>query len=108
MYCNGCGTELHGAYCHACGRANPARHAPARRGPLERPRQGRKIAGVCLAVANSLDWDPTLVRVLWAVITILCAFIFGILAYAVAWVLIPEEPLPVAAANGAGINAAGS
>lgn len=99
MYCNGCGTELHGAYCHACGRANPARHAPARRGPLERPRQGRKIAGVCLAIANSLDWDPTLVRVLWAVITILCAFIFGILAYAVAWVLIPEEPLQAFSPN---------
>ncbi|HXE30630.1 MAG TPA: PspC domain-containing protein [Terriglobales bacterium] len=71
---------------------------PSRRLPLERPRQGRKIGGVCLALANNLNVDVTLVRVLWVVVTLLLALVFGVLAYAVAWVLIPEEPEPRPAA----------
>ncbi len=101
MYCNACGTEFRGRYCHQCGRANPGAAPSLRRAPLERPRQGRKIAGVCLALANSLDVDPNLVRVLWVVVTVLFALVFGVLAYLAAWVLIPEEPrmaLPAAEA----------
>ncbi|HVA62132.1 MAG TPA: PspC domain-containing protein [Terriglobales bacterium] len=92
MYCNACGAEFRGRYCHQCGRANPGAAASGRRAPLERPWQGRKIAGVCLALANSLDVDVNLVRVLWVVITVLFAVVFGVVAYLVAWILIPEEP----------------
>ncbi len=98
MYCNACGTELRGAYCHNCGRANPVRPQPRR--PMERPRSGRTIAGVCLAFARALDLDPTLVRVLWAVVTVLFAFVFGVLAYVVAWILIPDQPAPDLSAAG--------
>ncbi|MGH9483194.1 MAG: PspC domain-containing protein [Terriglobales bacterium] len=97
MYCNQCGTEFQGRYCHSCGRANPGVVGNRRRAPLERPRQGRKIAGVCLAIANSLDVDPLLVRVLWVVLTLLFALVFGVVAYAAAWILIPEVPLAAAA-----------
>lgn len=99
MYCNACGTELQGAYCHRCGRVNPLRPQPRRGEPLQRPREGRKIAGVCLAFARALDWDPNLVRVLWVVLSVLFACVFGVVAYAVAWVLIPEEPPLVLAAS---------
>ncbi|HEY7855493.1 MAG TPA: PspC domain-containing protein [Terriglobales bacterium] len=99
IYCNACGAQQPGAnrYCPSCGRGIPAA-TMGRRIPLERPRVGRKVAGVCLAFANEWNLDPTLVRVVWAVASILFgAIVLGVVAYAVAWVLIPEEPLPVAA-----------
>jgi phage shock protein C len=92
MYCNSCGAELpsNAIYCHQCGRA-VGNSQTVVRPPLERPRQGRKIAGVCLAVARHLGVDPTLMRVLW----VLAAFLWlgGIIAYIVGWILIPEEPV---------------
>ena len=93
MYCNACGTEFRGRYCHNCGRPNPGAAPGAHRQPLERPREGRKIAGVCLALARGMDWDPTLVRVLWVVASIFGALVLGAVAYVVAWIVIPEEPL---------------
>jgi phage shock protein C len=43
------------------------------------------------------DLDVTLVRVLWILVTIFSAIIFGIVGYIVAWIVMPEEPemLPV-------------
>ncbi|MGH9471355.1 MAG: PspC domain-containing protein [Terriglobales bacterium] len=92
MYCNACGARLpaDANHCQQCGRpvvANYRRHA------LERPRQGRKIAGVCLGIAAYLDIDVTLVRVL-AVLSIFLGA-GGLVAYVVAWILMPESPLPV-------------
>jgi phage shock protein PspC (stress-responsive transcriptional regulator) len=56
---------------------------------LVRPRQNRMIAGVCAGIANRFGWDPTIVRIA-AVASILLS---GpqIVAYAIAWVLIPNE-----------------
>jgi phage shock protein PspC (stress-responsive transcriptional regulator) len=56
---------------------------------LRRPRSGRVIGGVCAALARRFGWDVTLVRVL-AVASIL---IPGpqVLAYIIAWVIIPAE-----------------
>ncbi len=56
---------------------------------LVRPRQNRMIAGVCAGIANRFGWDPTIVRIA-AVASILLP---GpqIVAYAIAWVLIPNE-----------------
>ena len=100
MYCNACGAEIpvEARYCGQCGRAAPGPGIRGKRIPLERPRRGRKIAGVCLGLANSLDVDVTLVRVLWVVFTLLFAIAFGVVAYIVAWILMPEEPAPVTAA----------
>ena len=57
---------------------------------LVRRRDDRMIAGVCSGVADYLGVDVTLVRVL----TVLGA-IFGlgtvVVAYVVAWILLPEE-----------------
>jgi len=92
MFCNACGCEVNttGRFCSHCGRSLPPQAgAGAARIPLERPRQGRKVAGVCLGIANNLNLDVTLVRVLWVVISVLG----GVVAYAAAWILIPEEPL---------------
>jgi phage shock protein C len=59
---------------------------------LMRSRRSRMIAGVCGGIAESLHWDPTLVRLLYVVVSILSAAFPGILVYIVLWVLMPEAP----------------
>ncbi|WP_267224299.1 PspC domain-containing protein [Dyella silvae] len=55
---------------------------------LHRSLTDRKIAGVCGGIAEYLGWDPTLVRILWVVLTLLGGS--GIVAYLVLWLLMPE------------------
>jgi len=60
--------------------------------PLRRSRRNRMIAGVCGGLAEWLGWDPTLVRVLYVVISILSAAFPGLLVYVLLWLLMPEAP----------------
>lgn len=48
----------------------------------------RKICGVCGGIAEYLDIDPTIVRLIW-VLLVLCAGT-GILAYFIAALIMPE------------------
>ena len=57
-----------------------------------RPRIGRQIAGVCLALAQSNGWDVTTVRIIAVIALIFSSGLIGI-AYVAAWIGIPEEPL---------------
>lgn len=57
---------------------------------LVRSREGRMLAGVCAGVANFLGVDVTLVRVIVAVVALITGGA-GVLAYLVAWALIPQE-----------------
>jgi len=61
--------------------------------PLMRVRQGRLIAGVCGGIAKWLDWDPTLVRLGYVVLTVLSVGFPGVLIYIVLWILMPQEPV---------------
>jgi phage shock protein C len=54
---------------------------------LTRSTTDRKIAGVAGGMAAYFDVDPTLVRVGWVVA---CLFAWGILAYIILWIVIPE------------------
>jgi phage shock protein C len=56
---------------------------------LERKRSGRIIAGVCAGLAAYLGVDANVIRLAFALATIL-GFV-GVLAYLVAWAVIPEE-----------------
>ena len=49
----------------------------------------RKLAGVCGGIAEFLGLDPTIVRIIW----LLCIFLggFGILAYLIMWLVMPEK-----------------
>jgi len=58
--------------------------------PLRRSRRRRLIAGVCGGLAEWLGWDPTLVRVLYVVVSILSAAFPGLLVYVVLWLVMPE------------------
>jgi phage shock protein C len=58
---------------------------------LTRSVNERKIAGVCGGIAEYLSVDPTVVRLVWVVLAIIPgAIVLGILAYLVAWFIMPE------------------
>ena len=56
---------------------------------LYRNSQNRIIAGVCAGLAEYLNIDPTIVRVIWALVSISGA---GLLAYLICALIIPEKP----------------
>ncbi len=58
---------------------------------LKRSRENRMIAGVCGGIAEWLDWDPTLVRILFVLVSIASAAFPGILVYLLMWILMPEQ-----------------
>lgn len=49
----------------------------------------KKICGVCGGIAEYFDIDPTLVRLVWALL-IFCAGT-GILAYIIAAIILPDD-----------------
>ena len=58
---------------------------------LYRSRENRVIAGVCGGIGEYLGVDPTVIRVLWVLFSLLAGS--GILAYIAAWIIIPERPV---------------
>ena len=61
-------------------------------GRLTRSVTDRKIAGVCGGLAEYLRIDATLVRLVWAVLSIVPgAVVGGALAYVMAWFIMPEH-----------------
>jgi phage shock protein C len=69
---------------------------------LMRSRTNRKIAGVCAGFAEYFDLDVTLLRVVWLVVALMTG-VFAI-PYIVAWIVMPEEPLPLPMPVGEPIN----
>jgi phage shock protein PspC (stress-responsive transcriptional regulator) len=58
--------------------------------PLRLSRRHRKIAGVCGGLAEWLGWDPTVVRVLYVVVSVFSAAFPGILVYLILWAVVPR------------------
>ena len=54
----------------------------------------RKIAGVCAGFANYASMDPTVVRILWLVLTFGLPPA-GVVGYIAAWIIMPNEPVLV-------------
>ncbi|HEY2638506.1 MAG TPA: PspC domain-containing protein [Streptosporangiaceae bacterium] len=72
------------------------------RTPLRRPVRGRMVAGVAVGLARHFSIDVTIVRVIFAVLTIagftglpfvggIPLYLGGIPLYLACWLLIPEE-----------------
>lgn len=59
---------------------------------LYRERWDKKIAGVCGGLGQFLKMDPTIVRLLAVFICIITAFLPMIVAYIIAWMLMPLGP----------------
>jgi phage shock protein C len=58
---------------------------------LHRSAKDKKIAGVCGGLAAYADMDPTVVRLIWVVVTVFTGFVPGILAYIIAAIIMPEK-----------------
>jgi phage shock protein C len=59
---------------------------------LQRSRRNKVIAGVCGGIADWLGWDPTIVRVLYVIVSVASAAFPGILVYLLLWVVMPKAP----------------
>jgi len=60
--------------------------------PLYRSNRNSIIAGVCGGIAEWLGWDPTTVRILYVLVSILSAAFPGIIVYIILWILMPRAP----------------
>lgn len=101
MICPSCQKEIADGskFCYNCGARlsptdaqsvpPPAPSAPVGR-KLVRSTNDRKIAGVCAGVADYFDWDPTIVRLIWALATLVPGP--NILVYLVLWIVLPQGP----------------
>ena len=56
---------------------------------LYRNPNNKMIAGVCSGLAEYINIDPTIIRLIWALIALSGA---GLVAYLVAAIIIPEKP----------------
>ncbi|TCL60451.1 phage shock protein C (PspC) family protein [Kineothrix alysoides] len=57
---------------------------------LTRSKFNRMISGVCGGLGNYLGMDPTVVRLIWLILSI-ASFGTGLIIYLVAAIVIPEE-----------------
>jgi phage shock protein PspC (stress-responsive transcriptional regulator) len=65
----------------------PVRHAHR----LTRSTTDQRIAGVCGGLAEYFGVDATPIRLLWVILSIFCgAVIGGVIAYLLAWLIIPR------------------
>lgn len=53
----------------------------------------KSLAGVCGGIAEYFDVDPTLVRVVYAALTIFCGGFPGVLLYIILMLIMPAAPL---------------
>lgn len=91
MACAHCNRDIaeDAAFCQFCGTAQRSTDSAPKF--LRRSLVDRQIAGVCGGIAHYFDTDPVFVRVAWVILSIVPGAIFlGLLAYLVAWLIIPE------------------
>jgi len=58
---------------------------------LYRSSRNKIIAGVCSGIGEYYGIDPVVIRLVWVILT-LVSFGFGVLAYLIAWMIIPRNP----------------
>lgn len=98
QFCSSCGTALVGA-------AAPGQLMRAPSSRLVRPRDHRMLAGVCAGFAQAYGWDLTVVRLLF-VLSVLFAGL-PLVAYLVAWIVMPNERYALPAQSGMGPGSMG-
>ncbi len=101
MTCGHCQREIadYSNFCYFCG----ARQHVVPAGP---PRASRrlmrsavdcKIAGVCGGIAEYLEIDSTIVRLIWILLVLMpVPIVPAFVGYFVAWLVMPMAPYPVA------------
>jgi phage shock protein C len=57
-----------------------------------------KVAGVCGGIAEYFEVDSTLIRLIWVLLILMpVPVVPAFVGYFVAWLVMPQAPLPVAA-----------
>ena len=56
---------------------------------LTKSSTNRMICGVCGGIGEYLDTDPTLIRLIWVILSLMAGS--GVLAYIIAAIIIPED-----------------
>ncbi|MEI8112828.1 MAG: PspC domain-containing protein [Bacteroidia bacterium] len=51
----------------------------------------KMVAGVLAGIADYLNIDPTIIRILYVVLSIASIGFPGLIAYIIMWIIIPEE-----------------
>lgn len=51
----------------------------------------KKIGGVCGGIAEYLEVDSTVIRLAWLLISLFTALFGGVIAYLIAWAIIPPR-----------------
>jgi phage shock protein C len=100
MVCSNCGSEITESsnYCSSCGARKRQRVSYKQ---LTLSATDSKIAGVCGGIAEYLDVDPTIVRLIWVALSVVPGgLVGGVLAYLLAWIIIPKTPLLAPTAAG--------
>ena len=105
MFCTKCGTQMAetAMYCSRCGQRSSQQHFqnswqnsnhsfqnPGPRRLLLRSWRDKKIAGICAGLADYFDADPTLIRLLWVAFIIVSGGL-GLIAYLIAWIVVPLD-----------------
>ena len=54
---------------------------------LYRSKENKIIGGVCGGIAEYFSIDPVIIRLLWVLMVL--GYGFGVLAYIIAWIIIP-------------------
>jgi phage shock protein C len=53
----------------------------------------KKLGGVCGGIAEYMELDPTIVRLLTVVVALFTAVIPVLIGYILAWMIIPRKPV---------------
>ncbi|MCB0483899.1 MAG: PspC domain-containing protein [Flavobacteriales bacterium] len=57
--------------------------------PLQRS-DNKVIAGVCAGIAEWKDWDPTIVRIIFVVLSFFTTIFPGLIIYLILWIVMPR------------------
>lgn len=103
MYCNHCGVEIPESsnYCSACGTGLRPR---ASHKQLTLSATDKKLGGVCGGLAEYLQVDATVVRLIWVALSVVPGgLVGGVLAYLLAWIIIPKQRALIATGEAPGV-----
>ncbi len=59
---------------------------------IYRSKSQRMISGVCGGIAHYFNIDPTIVRLVWVLVSIFSTAIPGLIIYLICVIVIPDEP----------------
>src|SRR5579863_10712147 len=100
MNCANCQRSIadYSNFCYFCGaRQHTVEAGPPRASKrLMRSSVDRKIAGVCGGLAEYLEIDSTLVRLIWVLLVLMpVPVVPAFIGYFVAWLVMPKAPYPL-------------